>query len=145
MLILEILQRTEKYKKEEKITHIQSVTYILRTKDNLTLLTVCILAEFELLQSCSARQSCTLILFCSWHSTIISGITWGLCMFVFPTTLDAPRGEEQCCFNFSITSNGPAQSQARKDASSMTMCLICCSHSYCGILFRGPLHGNAGF
>ena len=82
------------------MAHIQPVTYVSRTKDNLTLLTVCILADFQLLQPCPAEQSCTLILFCSWHSTLIPGITWGPCMFVFPTRLEAPGGEEQCLFYF---------------------------------------------
>ena len=82
------------------MAHIQPVTYVSRTKDNLTLLTVCILADFQLLQPCPAEQSCTLILFCSWHSTLIPGITWGPCMFVFPTRLEAPGGEDQCLFYF---------------------------------------------
>lgn len=87
------------------------------------MLTVCILVDFQLLQPCPAKQSCTLILFCSWHSTIIPGITWGLCMFAFPTGLEVPGGEEQCLFNLCIPGTTQHRARAGKTPST-TICLV---------------------
>ena len=75
------------------------------------LCSVCILVDFQLWQPGPDKQNCTLILFCSWHSTIIPGITWGLCMFVFPARLEAPGAEKQYLFTLCMSWN--SQHRAR--------------------------------